>query len=81
MGKIAIRLKDLLDNAKQQGNTITMTQLAEMTGMHRTNLYRWMKGEIRSTRHDILAQLCEILDCQPGDLLTYDRDGDDHAPD
>ena len=29
----------------------------------------------RSVTVDTIMQLCEILDCQPGDLMEYVRDG------
>jgi DNA-binding Xre family transcriptional regulator len=50
--------------------------LAEMTGIHRTNLHKISKGIVKPSL-PALGKLCNALDCQPGDLLRFVRDETD----
>ena len=50
--------------------------LAKMTGIHRTNLYKISRGHIKPS-FAALGKLCLALDCQPGDLLRFVRDETD----
>ena len=47
--------------------------LAEMTGIHRTNLHKISKGIVKPSL-PALGKLCNALDCQPGDLLRFVKD-------
>jgi putative transcriptional regulator len=44
--------------------------LAELTGIHRTNLYKISRGHIKPS-FSALGKLCQALRCQPGDLLRF----------
>jgi putative transcriptional regulator len=46
-------------------------ELAERTGMHPNNVTRIKNGHAEGIRWPTLGALCEALECQPGDLLTY----------
>jgi putative transcriptional regulator len=37
------------------------------------NLSILKNGRARAIRFSILTRLCQVLNCQPGDLLSYDR--------
>ena len=37
------------------------------------NLSNIKTGKIRAIRFSTLEAICEVLDCQPGDLLEYER--------
>jgi len=50
---------------------MTLSELANRTGLSLTNLSLIKKGRIRGIRFNTLDQFCEILDCQPGDLLEH----------
>ena len=50
--------------------------LAELTGIHRTNLHKISKGIVKPSL-PALGKLCLALDCQPGDLLRFVKDGDE----
>lgn len=50
----------------------TQVQVAEAIGIHSNNLSRLRNGHVSFIRLDTLAALCWELDCQPGDLLTYE---------
>ena len=45
-------------------------ELAEKVG----NLSILKTGKAHGVRFDTLSKICEVLDCQPGDLLAYKKD-------
>ena len=51
-------------------------KLAELTGIHRSNLHKISKGIVKPSL-PALGKLCLALDCQPGDLLRFVKDGDE----
>ena len=50
--------------------------LAELTGIHRTNLHKISKGIVKPSL-PALGKLCLALRCQPGDLLAFVPDEDE----
>ncbi|MEY8199347.1 MAG: helix-turn-helix transcriptional regulator [Colwellia sp.] len=48
--------------------------LAERAGITAQNLSILKNDKARAIRFDTLNKLCKVLDCQPGDLLTYEAD-------
>jgi putative transcriptional regulator len=63
---IRVSLDDLL---AERG--ITLTELADRVGITIVNLSILKNGRARAIRFSTLARLCDVLCCQPGDLLTY----------
>ena len=55
-------------------------ELAERVGITEQNISLLKSGKVRGVRFDTLAAICEVLQCQPGDILEY-RPGDGAAPD
>lgn len=51
---------------------MTLTELSEQVGITLANLSILKTGKARAIRFSTLDALCRALDCQPGDLLTYD---------
>ena len=51
-----------------------MTELAERQGMPLANLSIRKTGKGRAMRFSTLAAICEVLACQPGDLLEFRHD-------
>ncbi len=49
--------------------------LADTIGISETNLSLLKQGHVRGVRFNTLQAICEVLDCQPGDLLEYRSDG------
>lgn len=47
-------------------------ELAERIGITEANLSLLKSGKVRGVRFDTLARICEVLDCQPGDLLSHE---------
>ena len=50
---------------------MTLTELSEQAGITIVNLSILKNGHARAIRFSTLTKLCEALDCQPGDLLSY----------
>lgn len=59
-----------LERAMQERGIGTM-ELAGKVGITPANLSRIKKGRVSAMRLDTLDSLCEILDCQPGDILEH----------
>jgi len=57
----------------------TAKALAEQIGISETQLSHFRQGKARGLRFSTLAKLCYVLDCEPGDLIGYDRDPADMA--
>jgi putative transcriptional regulator len=64
---IRIRLDEVLT---ERG--MTLTELSERVGITVVNLSVLKNGRARAIRFSTLAGLCAVLDCQPGDLLSYE---------
>jgi len=65
---IAVKLDDLL-----HARRMTLTELAERVGITIVNLSILKTGKARAIRFSTLEAICDVLDCQPGDLLSFDR--------
>jgi len=63
---IIITLDIMLAKRKMKLNT-----LAERVGITAQNLSILKNDKARAIRFDTLNKLCKVLDCQPGDILTY----------
>ena len=52
---------------------MTQRELAEKIGITQANLSILKTGKAKAVRFSTLEKLCEVLDCQPGDILEYVR--------
>ncbi len=50
--------------------------LAEYVGITEANLSLLKSGKVKGVRFSTLEKICDYLDCQPGDLLNFERSGD-----
>jgi putative transcriptional regulator len=66
---IIVNLDVMLAKRKVKLNTV-----AEKVGITPQNLSVLKTGRARAIRFGTLEKLCEILDCQPGDLLAYEAE-------
>ena len=66
---IIVNLDVMLAKRKMQLNT-----LAERIGITPQNLSVLNAGRARAIRFSTLEKLCEVLECQPGDLLAFESD-------
>ena len=69
MGRIKVHLDKILE---ERG--MTSKELAEMIGITQANLSILKTGKAKGLRFSTLMAICEILDCQPADLLEYVKD-------
>jgi putative transcriptional regulator len=63
---IQIHLDELL---AERG--MTLTELSERVGITLANLSILKTGKARAVRFSTLEAICEVLDCQPGDLMRW----------
>lgn len=54
---------------------MTLTELSERVGITLANLSILKTNKARAIRFSTLAALCRELECQPGDLLAYEKPG------
>jgi len=50
---------------------MTMSELSRRVDIPTANLATLNEGRTKAIRLSTLTTLCEVLDCQPGDLLRY----------
>ncbi|BAI76229.1 hypothetical protein AZL_d04030 (plasmid) [Azospirillum sp. B510] len=60
---------------------VTSRDLAEYVGITEANLSLLKRGKVKGVRFDTLERICAFLNCQPGDLLSYEVGGADDAGD
>lgn len=53
-----------------------MTELSEQVGITMANLSILKNGKAKAIRFQTLNALCRVLECQPGDLLEYQAEGE-----
>ncbi|MES0810721.1 helix-turn-helix transcriptional regulator [Roseibium sp. SCPC15] len=49
-------------------------ELAERIGITEQNVSLLKSGKVKGVRFETLEKICEVLDCQPGDILIYEPD-------
>ncbi len=60
---------------------LSLTELSEKVGITMANLSILKQGHARAVRFSTLEKICEVLDCQPGDLLEFTkREQDPRGP-
>ena len=64
---IIVKLDDLLYERR-----MTLTELADRVGMSLANLSILKTGKARAIRFSTLEAICDVLECQPGDLLRFE---------
>ncbi len=50
---------------------MSLTELSEKVGITMSNLSILKKGKAKAIRFSTLEAICEVLDCQPGDILEF----------
>jgi putative transcriptional regulator len=46
-------------------------ELAECIGITEQNVSLLKSGKVKGVRFETLDKICQVLDCQPGDVLEY----------
>ncbi len=63
---ISVKLDVILAERK-----VKSKDLAAFVGITEANLSLLKSGKVKGVRFETLNAICEYLDCQPGDILTY----------
>lgn len=50
---------------------MSLTELSERVGITMANLSILKKGKAKAVRFSTLEAICEVLECQPGDILEF----------
>jgi len=66
---ITVRLDVMLAERK-----VKSKDLAAHIGITEANLSLLKSGKVKGVRFSTLEAICDYLDCQPGDLLRFEKD-------
>ena len=66
---IILRLDRVMADRK-----ISLNALAEQVGIANVNLSKIKTGKVSAIRFSTLNAICDVLDCQPGDILEFQKD-------
>ena len=66
---IILRLDRVMADRK-----ISVNELADKVGIANVNLSKIKTGNISAIRFSTLNAICEVLNCQPGDILEFQSD-------
>ena len=50
---------------------VSSKELAKAIGITEANLSLLKRGKVKGVRFETLAQICNYLTCQPGDILEF----------
>ena len=65
---IILRLDRVMADRK-----MSLNELSERVGVSNVNLSKLKTGKVSAVRFSTLEAICDVLDCQPGDILEYKR--------
>ena len=66
---IILRLDRVMADRKMSRN-----ELSEKVGVANVNLSKLKNGHVSAIRFSTLEAICDVLDCQPGDILEYRKE-------
>ena len=69
MGKIVLRLDRMMVEKK-----ISLNELAERVGISNVNISKIKYNKVTAIRFSTLAAICEVLNCEAGDILEYQKE-------
>ena len=65
---IILRLDRVMADRK-----MSLNELSDRVGVANVNLSKLKNGRVSAIRFSTLEAICDVLDCQPGDILEYRR--------
>ncbi len=65
---IILRLDRVMADRK-----MSLNELSEKVGVANVNLSKLKNGHVSAIRFSTLDAICAALDCQPGDILEYEK--------
>lgn len=66
---IILRLDRVMADRK-----MSLNELSERVGVANVNLSKLKNGHVSTIRFSTLEAICDVLDCQPGDILEFKRE-------
>lgn len=66
MGTVVLNLEHVL-----QRSNLTLEELAERAKIEDAKLDKIKSNRVSAVRFSTLAKMCDVLECQPGDILKY----------
>ena len=69
---IILRLDRVMADRK-----MSLNELSEKVGVANVNLSKLKNRHVSAIRFSTLEAICDVLDCQPGDILEYERSGEE----
>lgn len=66
---IILRLDRVMADRK-----MSLNELSEKVGVANVNLSKLKNGHVSAIRFSTLEAICDVLECQPGDILEYKRE-------
>lgn len=69
MARIELRINEMLENRGKSAYW-----LAKELEMNHGNFYKYRKGQVKAMNLDLLARMCELLECETGDLMVLVND-------
>ena len=72
MGHLVFNIDIMLAKRK-----MSVTELANRVGITLANMSILKNGKAKAIKVSTIESLCEILDCQPGDLFEYVKDSEE----
>ena len=52
---------------------MSLNELSERVGITQSNLSILKTGKAKAIRLETLEMICRVLDCQPGDVIEYQK--------
>ena len=71
---IILRLDRVMADRK-----MSLNELSARVGISNVNLSNLKTGKVKAVRFSTLGAICDVLDCQPGDILEYRREEEKEA--
>ena len=65
---IILRLDRVMADRK-----MSLNELSERVGVANVNLSKLKNGRVSAIRFSTLEAICDVLNCQPGDILEYKK--------
>ena len=66
MGKVVLKIEDI-----RLKTGISKSKLAQRAEMERTQLNKYLNNEVQLINLNVLARLCDTLNCQVSDIIEY----------
>lgn len=66
---IILRLDRVMADRK-----MSLNELSERVGVANVNLSKLKNGKVSAIRFSTLEAICDVLECQPGDILEFKKE-------